>query len=238
MKQGRRVRIKIWIFVAIFLPLTSSLGLWQLDRADQKRHLLKEQHEASEKEAERFDASQSSSIQRYQRFIAHGQYDDGLFFLDNRQRHGVPGYEVLSLFYLEDGGGLIVNRGWVRAPKYRSDFPRFETPTEKRTIEGYFYWPDKPLPILKPDENIEALASGVTRLQRIDWELLNEYADVSIQNKEFRINGEDIDGAFDTNWAYSAIKPEKHMGYAFQWFSLATALLVLAAWASYRLREE
>ena len=31
---------KILIFTFIFMPITFSLGLWQLDRADEKRNIL------------------------------------------------------------------------------------------------------------------------------------------------------------------------------------------------------
>ncbi|MDQ6158685.1 SURF1 family protein, partial [Pseudomonas aeruginosa] len=46
------------------------------------------------------------------------------------------------------------------------------------------------------------------------------------------------DASFDTDWPLVSMPPERHTGYAVQWFALATALLALYLYLGVRRARE
>lgn len=226
--------ILVWVFFLIFFPLMISLGFWQLDRADQKQSLLDEQERRSAEEPKEYFFERPP--QRFERLRLEGHYQNRHLLLDNRQNKGQVGYELLTLFKTLNDKHLLVNRGWLGAPKYRSEFPEVGVPIEGSAVilEGYFYWPDKQLTVL--ESSAEEGAKNVWRVQSLEWEalesILGEAPDVA---KEFRLLSEDIVGAESVYWDYEMMNPAKHHGYALQWFSMSFALLLLASITTYRL---
>lgn len=233
---------KVWLFCAVFLPVTVSLGFWQLDRAEQKRQLLAQ----SQKQADlpeqllvqAMGMSSPETVDTFRSFRLRGQYRPFHVLLDNRTRDGKAGYEVLTPFVHADGTVYWANRGWVQAGRYRADLPVLDVPTSETEISGYFY-----VPAHSPDvDSIEALADKVIRTQALDWPMLAEHARQSIGTAaifgaEFRLRDGAQPGALRTGWPVVAMSPEKHTGYAVQWFGLAVALLVLSIGATLKLRR-
>ena len=43
-------------------------------------------------------------------------------------------------------------------------------------------------------------------------------------------------GAQNIGWKYAVVSPQKHKGYAVQWFAMAVALVVLGVWSSFKLK--
>ncbi len=236
MSRGRlkknRVLLKVWLFVFLFLPITVGLGFWQLDRADYKQSLLEEQE--LHLEAKPTSYKTGLAIERFKPFKLEGRYLDESFLLDNRQRKGVVGYELLSLFQLDSGEKLLINRGWLAAPKYRSEEPAFSTPGTSVSLNGYFYWSDKPLPEFSAEQ--ERLDWQAQRVQSIPWSELSRQFDGIAESVQFRLMSEEQVGAQNVGWKYAAVSPQKHNGYAVQWFAMAVALVVLGVWSSYKLK--
>lgn len=234
-KGAAKPLVLVWLFFLIFFPLMIKLGFWQLDRAEQKRLLISEQqHRASE---EPRDFVSGKTVGRFERLIVSGRYLDQHLLLDNRQNNGRVGYELLTLFITGNGESLLVNRGWVAAPRYRSEFPEVSLPSvasEDLTLEGYFYWPDKPLTVL--ESSLESGGQNVWRVQGLDWPAIEALFSSKFSiDKEFRLLSEDVVGAEDVYWDYQMMNPAKHQGYALQWFSMSLALLLLACFTTYRL---
>jgi surfeit locus 1 family protein len=234
-KGAAKPLVLVWLFFLIFFPLMIKLGFWQLDRAEQKRALLAEQQQRASELPRDFIAAKTAG--RFERLRVSGHYLDLHLLLDNRQNNGRVGYELLTLFIAGNGEPLLVNRGWLAAPKYRSEFPEVSLPpaaSENVTLEGYFYWPDKQLTVLK--SSVESGGQNIWRVQGLDWPAIEAlFSQKFVTDKEFRLLSADVVGAEDVYWDYQMMNPAKHQGYALQWFSMSLALLLLACFTTYRL---
>lgn len=236
----RKGLLRVWLFCLLFFPLTVSLGFWQLDRSEEKQTLLDTQTQLFGQEPLRFDAIGASESNltlpvSFRPYRLRGHYRSEYFLLDNRMREGRVGYEVLNLFDTDAGVSVLVNRGWVAAPRLRSEFPQVSIPGELVSIEGYFYQPDGRIPVYGAG-NIDTLQQAwPKRLQGIDWQAISEQVSSrKFLEREFRLNSMDSPGSLVLDWGMKEISPEKHLGYAVQWFGLSIALLVLTGVYSYR----
>jgi cytochrome oxidase assembly protein ShyY1 len=211
------------LLVALLLPVLVSLGFWQLARAEQKRELLAA-HQARQVAAPIAIAElEGLPNQAYVRVQLQGHFDAAhSFLLDNRTRDGQAGVEVLQPFYDQASGlWLLLNRGWLPWPDRRIT-PAFNTPDTPLRLQASVYvslgdglqlqqepqsnaWP-RLISSVKPDEL---------------WRQLGRAG----LSHELRL--QPGPGSLRVDWPVVAMSPDKHLGYAFQWFALATALLGL-----------
>lgn len=216
------------IVVLLLLVLLMSLGFWQLDRAEQKRVLLDAYG----------DRPNDTPIQlapdfvpgpewRYRRVQAAGAYvADRQFLLDNRVYQGRAGYHVLTPLRLAHSDVLVlVNRGWVPQGSTRADLPPLPAPTGgDLRIEGLIDF---------PPEKVFSLGEGEDRdpgwpkvLQRVRLELQAQQVNAQLLPLVLLL-APDQPGGFVREWTPVVIGPERHVGYAVQWFALAAALMIL-----------
>jgi surfeit locus 1 family protein len=227
---------KITILVALFLPVLTYLGFWQLDRAEQKEKLLafyEEQSELAHTPLAELDANAKT---KYRNVTIVGNYDiDHYWLLDNQPRQGKPGYEVIMPFSFNDTAGnrrtLLVNRGWIKAEVDRSRLPLIETSAEQVVINGYLY------PLL-----INAVIQHSQSDLDVEWpkrvlQLDNEAAATALNEKidamMLRIDEDNV-GSYITQWPVINTQPAKHQGYAVQWFAMSIALVLLYGWLLFR----
>jgi surfeit locus 1 family protein len=219
---------RLLVFAGFFLPVLVGLGTWQLERAGEKETQLEQwQKEAGDLNwpqqlTEGLEAGQPVSIS--------GRYSDISWLLDNRTRDGAPGYEVLTLFYPDEGSPVVVNRGWVQAPRRRDQLPDISHPSGELVVKGRLSEFPEP-PVLK------SVPSGKTdwpkRTQSLSHGQAQEIQD-DVASLVLRLSGTEQPGAYRADWAPDRMGPQTHYGYAVQWFSLAIALVILTVVASYR----
>ena len=155
-----------------------------------------------------------------------GAYDpQTVYLLDNQVLRGKVGYQVFSRFVLEDGVSLLVNRGWVAAPGTRTEAPQVITTADPVTLTGVAKPP--PATGLVLGERVEEkLAGNLVRVQHIDLEQIAANRNWILQPYIVR-----LDPPASPGLSWSGSEPgfgkERHLGYAFQWFALAAALLVI-----------
>jgi surfeit locus 1 family protein len=217
--------LKLWLFIALFFPTTLALGFWQLDRAAEKK-LLQNEYQDRMTHAP-VGLAPETPLERFTQVLLTGRYLEPSLFLDNRTRDGKVGYEVLNVFELASGGYTVVNRGWIIAPKLRSELPASETPSGVVELQGYTVEGsmDESFPI-------EVFDTGI-RIQSLDFDLLEERYDVSFIGRWLvRLNQSDAPGAEKIGWPSQNFNPQKHYGYAVQWFGLAVALMLLGLFAT------
>lgn len=256
--------IKIWLFVLVFLPLTLKLGVWQIERSDEKQALLSMMDQRFSSPSVVLDNRQP--ILPFRRYNLTGHFEEQHYLLDNRIRDGQVGYELISPFYISGGKHLayvMVNRGWIKAGKYREHLPEITTPVGVVGLEGYFHETDGKVPVLKETPRLDGWPQRVQQVswhnfkQQLSGELLFEYefrllegmkeagvqeqqlAKKELPTKEIQENT-DLSASlhYKLGWPRTTILPEKHTAYAFQWFALAMALLILAMSATYKIRIE
>lgn len=214
------------LFVAVFLPLTVILGFWQLAREAEKRALLDRQVAIQEQPPVDIKALRSTGDYRYRPVFARGHFDNRrTILLDNRVRHGQPGYEVVSPFILAGSDRLIlVNRGWIAGSVDRSVLPDVPAVQGERLLTGSLYRPVAP-PFRLGAEEWTGL--WPQRLQNLDIDKLAELLGSSVFPWSLRLDATSP-AALEVGWPTVNVQPEKHRAYAVQWFSMATALLILA----------
>ena len=110
----------LWILSHLFavacVVAFVSLGLWQLDRHDQRA----DRNATVEARAElpalpvtvALDESDDPDDLRFRTVSASGTYGERDLLVDNRSRDGLPGSWVLTPLTLDDGSTLVVNRGF------------------------------------------------------------------------------------------------------------------------------
>ncbi|WP_236744493.1 SURF1 family protein [Marinobacter similis] len=125
---------RLMLFSGVFLPLLIGLGLWQLDRAGQKQELLTQwQQQALDL---RWPELVGRGLDSGRPVTLRGRFGDHSWLLDNRTRDGMPGYEVLTLFFPLQGPPVVVNRGWIQAPRHRDELPRVPSPEDVLEVSG------------------------------------------------------------------------------------------------------
>ncbi len=215
--------------VALLLLLTR-LGFWQLDRAEEKQVLHTQYLNRSS--AEPVNLGQATGRRSrpeemyWRRCILSGTYDPHkIYLLDNQVYRGKVGYQVFSRFVLEEGASLLVNRGWTAAPETRTDAPRITTTTGPVTLTGVA----KPTPatgLVLAKSGAEILADNLVRVQHIDLEQIAADNNWSLLPYIVRLDPPATSG-LSWNGSEPGFGKERHLGYAFQWFALAVALLVI-----------
>ncbi|GAB3371385.1 SURF1 family protein [Azotobacter armeniacus] len=209
------------LLVALLLPVLIGLGFWQLSRAEDKRALLA-QFEAR-RQAEPLDPSalDAAGALAWQRVRLHGRFDpEHSLLLDSRTRAGRPGVELLQPFRDDSGRWLLVNRGWLPWPDRRVP-PVFATPGAPLALTAWVYRPPGNPFLLK-----NAAGDAWPRLvNRVDAAAL--WTELGRDGLPVELRLEPGPAAYAVDWPLLAMAPEKHLGYAVQWFALAAALLAL-----------
>lgn len=220
----------IWAIglTAIGLAIFVSLGYWQLGRAQEKQV--------------RFDAFMSGSdeavpvtglgfdeLARYQRVRLRGRYDaTRQILLDNMpSAAGRPGYRVLTLLERLDGHGwVLVDRGWVPLGATRDDLPDVAVGAGERELSGTL--DELPIPGVRVGPAAVPGAAGWPRVMLFPTLSDVESAvGVEVESRIVLLDAGVPDG-FERKWRPSlGAGPERHLGYAIQWFAFALVTIVL-----------
>jgi cytochrome oxidase assembly protein ShyY1 len=222
------------------------LGIWQLERkAEKDERLLQiakrqsnQPYQLSEIIAGLPRNSSSSSVNDIQDFPVsfNGQADlSKVFFIDNKIVSGKTGYHVVVPIKTLSGETVLANFGWLRGNGIRGDLPA--------------------LPIeLNDFANVDAQFSGIVSLpsinqmvsetnlnfgqypvllQQIDLTQIEKHLSASTLMSDNRLYpfvvnlNPDPNSEFVRNWQAVVMSPEKHLGYAAQWFGLGIAALTI-----------
>jgi cytochrome oxidase assembly protein ShyY1 len=219
---------RLMLFSGLLLPILFMLGFWQLDRAAQKQAQLASWEQQADNVS--WKSRVTGGLQKGQPVELSGRYSGQYhWFLDNRTRDGRTGYEVLSVFYPVQGEPVVINRGWTPAPPRRDQLPDLETPSEQVTLAGRVSDFPEP-PVLAATDTPEGWPR---RVQALSPDQARN-AEPELVGRLVRLADPDQPGAFKADWAPDRMASQTHYGYAFQWFSLAAALIVLTIIASYR----
>jgi len=103
-------------FAAVSIVAFVGLGLWQLDRHDQRaaRNAAVEARAGlpAVPVADALAEAGDPDDLRFRHLTATGRYGDGVLLVDNRSLEGLPGAWVLAPLELADGSVVVVNRGF------------------------------------------------------------------------------------------------------------------------------
>ena len=249
---------KLALFVLIFLPITLRLGFWQLDRAEEKRQSIAE-FDALVAATPADLNNAPAELQDYQPAAAIGRFLPYVYLLDNQVFAGKVGYEVVQVFLLNglqqelaSKSIIFVSRGFVPQGPSRAELPTIKTPEFDVHLRGYIYQPKKnsllegAIDAQSPDANkptvvqqllVENLYKLLPKSDRIAHPFLPVDPIQALAGQLLRLD-DTSPYLFKAHWQLVNNSPEKHIGYAVQWFSMAGLLLVLFIWASLAAKDE
>ncbi|MBX8601974.1 SURF1 family protein [Pseudomonas cichorii] len=221
------------LLILAVLPLLLMLGFWQLNRAEEKRVILA--HHAERQAAEPVDIARLLDAEdpAYRRVHLQGRFDAAhSLLLDNSTRDGKAGVELLQPFQDQPSGlWLWINRGWLPWPDRRMP-PAFTTPSQPQDLTTWVHVPLGESFHLQADALSDSWPKLVTAVTpQTLWAALDRRG----YPNELRL--EPGSAAYRVDWPVVAIDPQKHVGYAVQWFALATALLGLSLYWGWRNRK-
>jgi len=204
------------------IALTVALGIWQLDRGDEKTAMGERLKSAQARPLIAIHAAELNAADvAWQRVEANGRFAaDYTVFIDNRVLNGVVGYHVVTPLKIEGGERyVLVNRGWVAATADRRTLPKIVTPPATLRVSGIASVPGE-----RQFELSTRVAEGNV------WQnlTLSRYrATVNIPLQPVVIQQDSVvDDGLKREWQATGPSPDRNYGYAFQWFAMAAAILV------------
>lgn len=224
---------KINILAIILLPCLVSLGFWQLERAEQKQQLQASFNRLMASEPLNFLALKNTTPINYQPVLLTGHYDNRYtLYLDNKIKNGVYGVEVISAFKIKETNDWVwINRGWQKADASRRSLPRVIKLSEQIVqLKAMLYKPEKSLLQLEKPKPKKIIENIPTLLPEFNQSYLKALA-INFYPHSFRLS-ENQYGSLVNNWKLVNQSPDKHHGYAVQWFAMATALLIIVLFAN------
>jgi cytochrome oxidase assembly protein ShyY1 len=228
-----------WVLAVLVAAGFSALGAWQLGRAEDKRALLAQvQHTLQARQPVPLStAAQPARASRTDWAMGQGRFVDGpAVLLDNQVRDGQPGVRVYRPFLPADGGpALLVELGWRPLGGDRA-LPTVAPLPGSRQISGLLVAPPSP-----------GLIRGAAATQS-DGDLLVVALQPGTLATSLRLETLaprvlKLDPALpigyprDLDVLPNTLPPERHLGYAVQWFGLALAVLATAAVLTWRRRD-
>ena len=225
--------LRLWPTLAAVaaIPLLILLGLWQLDRAQEKQHAYAQFVQRGAEPAMRIEDGNPEiwklPLMQHRHIDARGRYDVGVqFLLDNQVRDGVAGYLVYTPLLLEGQEiYLLVDRGWVPTGPDRAVTPSVEAPPGVMSVTGVAALP--PAPGIKLGENLpDHITPNIVRLQRIEMDAMMSKFAGKLLPYELRLDPGNA-GGFIRQWREPGSGHERNLGYAFQWFAMAAVVAVL-----------
>jgi surfeit locus 1 family protein len=202
------------------------LAFWQLSRAEEK-DALQAKYAAGQRTVVELTATNAASLTQYQRVRARGRYDSAhQILLDSLpSAMGQPGYRVVTPLELDEGGWILVDRGWHRPGATRAELPQVSVGEDTRTVVGQL----SVLP--RPGVRLAAAADSGTGWPRVlnypEHASVERVLDRKVLPGLLLLDADQPDG-FERVWqARMDMGSEKHFGYAVQWFGFALAALAL-----------
>jgi len=225
-----------WVLAIVAIASFTSLGFWQSRRAIEKQAMLDAAAQvlAAREPVPLAAAADRARRRDYDWSSGEGEFDArGPLWLDNQQRDGRAGIRAYRLFVPDRGVPLLVDLGWLPLPGDRT-LPAIQRPPGRIVVRGLLAPP--------PSAGL-ALGSGVVRhgdgwlLTRIDTTAIGPVLGLSVPLAPRVLR---LDPALplgydrDLQLLANTLPPEKHRGYALQWFALALAVFVTALILTFR----
>ena len=225
---------KLNLLAMVCISLFIALGCWQLSRAQQKesvQHAFALRSQLPPMQIGSFHQHEISNTTRDMRFYRAtltGGYDNKhTMLLDNKVFHGQVGYEVYTPFKFKLRHDDISDRGFIGIGQSRNNLPLIADIISNITINGMFNLPPKLFTF-----------GGMLDVTVNNWPKRIEYINLTKVAQLIEKPANSIypyvlllspgePSAFAVEWQAVTMGPEKHKGYALQWFAFALTLLIL-----------
>lgn len=207
------------VLMAAMITLMTVMGVWQLSRAEEKRQLLLEWDSRSRIELGLAEALAVNAPFGHRLRVSGVYLAGGDLFLDNQIYEGRVGYRLIRP--LQTAAGLLaVDMGWLRADADRSRVPLVSLPEDDSVeLGGFIVRPYLP-PLSFASHRQDPVSA---RVQSLQPELLTQHWGEPVLPFILKV----AEGSsLETRWQPVVMGPERHTGYAIQWFVMALAVLI------------
>lgn len=223
------IKIKNWklaLLALIIFCLFMRLGMWQVSRANEKKDLLASYAARMQHTPVDAKALSSPNDWRFYRAQLVGRFDNRhTVLLDNKTFQGRVGYEVYTPFKARGlDNAILVDRGFVPLTSSRAILPTIPDVDGDVTITGLLNFPPAYHALAGIQDPKEQ--TWPRRLEFIQLPLVGQILGYSLFPYILMIEPKDP-AAFAIEWQIVTMSPERHWGYAVQWFALALTLLIL-----------
>ncbi len=226
-----------YLFAAILCLAFFSLGRWQLARAEWKQQRL-DSVAAILKDRKPLSLSQLSKQNNTDLAWAAGRghfLATPALLLDNQRLGEEVGVNVYRVFQPDQGQALLVNLGWLPVPGDRS-MPRLEKITGTYALNGLLAPP--PSPGLAIGPAYVKTNNDYWLLTRMPLDQLRADLKMPLATRVLRLNPElKIGYARDLDVLPNTLPPEKHRGYAVQWFGMCVATIIITLVLGFRRKK-
>lgn len=204
------------------IALTVSLGNWQTRRAEEKIALARDLDDAA-RHAVLALPSQPVDAHDYEfrRVSVRGEYlPKYTILLDNKVLNGNVGYQVLTPLKIAGGDMyVLINRGWVNAGLRRDILPQIPLPAVNASVEGIAMVPSSHF------FELDAKTVEGSVWQNLVLGRYAKWSGLKLQPIVLQQTSDAADGLVRA-WGKPDTGVNMHRGYAFQWYALATAILI------------
>jgi len=215
--------------VAVLLPLFTSLGFWQLRRAEEKTTLMRQREQRQNESVLQAGEAFATPENRYRRVELSGVWDaEHQFLLDNQIFRQQAGYQVLTPLRVEGlDAAVLVNRGWIPVGQDRRQLPELALGQAKARVHGLIdQFPGVGFKL----KGAEIPAPGWPAVaQLLDAQRLSERLGYRLLPYQVLLAADEPEG-YARDWKQASLNPEKNQGYALQWFAFALVLSILYVW--------
>ena len=209
---------KVTIFFMFFSILFFFLGLWQIERGQNKQEVI-----------DLFDSSIKAKPSifnkdsyKWQRVYTNGSFDESQqILIDNVIYRGRVGFKVFTPLRIQnDARLLLVDRGWIAKGSVREDIPDISIGNSFNELSGLLVQPE--LGFVLSDDLISELWPKISQTQSLDY-LSKAY------NNELYPFILVAEPTYKDSLTYMEVIPTnmlpvKHYGYALQWFTMFLVL--------------
>ncbi len=211
-----------------------SIGNFQRSRAEQKQSAFDRIESARHRTPIQIGAAPvDAALLDQHPAVARGRWmADKSIFIDNKVRNGVAGYHVITPLRIDGARiGILVNRGWIAAPRLRSDLPALPAVAET-TVEV------KGIARIPPFKAFE-LATDPTKgavWQNLMLDRFRAWSGLALQ-PVILLQTDATDDGLVRDWLPAESGALKHWGFALVWYLAAAAAAAAALFFSVERRN-
>jgi surfeit locus 1 family protein len=207
--------------ITIMVVFLTTLGFWQLDRADEKRAIEKAIEIANTGTVEIATSLEGLEAKEYYHLRLNGHYVSGKQFIyDNQIVQQTSGYYVLTPFVIDGSDkAILINRGFMPWRGQRDKLTDVTVSSNNTEIK---------IQVSMPVTRMELGESEVGSefpilLQSLDLSEMNALSGLTFAPVLGLLSPES-DHGFVRQWEPYTGSIGKHIGYAMQWFLMALVL--------------
>ena len=223
----------MWLIltVLVFSALVK-LGFWQSGRAlEKEQRLLRIEQLTLQKPLSLQQVNLRAKTENINDMPVsiEGIFDEQVvFLLDNQVNKGRLGYRAYQVLISEQRA-VLVNLGWIQGSVNRQELPEVKALSGKYMVLGNVRLIEIGIQL---QEQVFSEITWPLRVQQVELEKFSKILNMQLLPFVIYVDQNEKIG-FEKNWQPIVMSPEKHQAYAFQWFSLATAWLILMVWAKF-----